>query len=330
MNYFFCHSATTVCHLWLWVFAGWEAGGGGETAHTNALSGSSGKSDVAGFAPGSTPGVLDLVVKVAVFGAITNSEDSVVEVGTAGPVVEDTVLVVLHQTSIHGNGNWLLINSGNHFVVVVSWNIDQIVVEEIGSVFAPVAMASVGRGVWHSIFSDDTVGFGPHHSDGRVSTVATHVWEALVAQKEEFFGIAWQGVVELVLETFHGAGGGESPARTASALVFDWSDSTISDPISFGGNGQMFLGSGVHQSLSWLVSSVGGPELLDSQIREFVVTSSPGELWGSVDLVNLLVVSSEDRESVVMFFLRKIVFAVLNLPGFPGAVNFTAALRRGD
>merc|ERR1711907_897530 len=144
----------------------------GQTAHTDALAGLSGESDVSSLTPGGTPGVLDLVIQVATFRAISDSQDSVVQISAAGPVIENTRVVVHHQTGIDGDGNWLLVNSGDHFVIVVSWHIDSVVVEEIGGVDRPVAGALVAGIVWHTVSSDDTVFLGPHHSDSGVTTVA--------------------------------------------------------------------------------------------------------------------------------------------------------------
>ena len=66
--------------------------------------------DVTASTPGWAPRVLDEEVVVTIFGSVSDSEDTVVELGSALGRGDDTGLVGLEDSlvSLNGNGNWSL------------------------------------------------------------------------------------------------------------------------------------------------------------------------------------------------------------------------------
>ena len=71
-----------------------------------------------------SPGVLDKVVVLSVFGSVTDSKDSVVEGGSALSRGEDTTGVSLENglVGLDGNGDWSLGNGSLELVWVLLGN----------------------------------------------------------------------------------------------------------------------------------------------------------------------------------------------------------------
>ena len=81
-----------------------------------------GELDVALFAPGGVPGVLDEPVVLTVLGTVADGEDGVIEGGSALGGVEDTSLVSLpdHLVGLDEDGDGLLGEGGLHLAGGVS------------------------------------------------------------------------------------------------------------------------------------------------------------------------------------------------------------------
>ena len=91
-----------------------------DTADTVAILDS--ESDVSLVAPGWAPGVLDEIVLSAIQNTVADSEDTVVELGSAS-LGEDTRSVLLEDplVSLDGDGDWSLVE-GSLELVGASWS----------------------------------------------------------------------------------------------------------------------------------------------------------------------------------------------------------------
>ena len=180
-----------------------------DTTDTEAVNGTD--LDVSGISPGSTPGVSDEVVFLAVLGSVTNSGDGVVELGSAGSGVHNTRLVLLEDGSVglNGDGNWLFGNGGLELGNRLLWDGGVLGDGDLTGVLGSFAgLGSGGIGV--VILEVLGVLLGVDESVGLPSTVATGrlgvaVNELLLGEGEEISGGEEVG-------TFDGTGSGESPA----------------------------------------------------------------------------------------------------------------------
>ena len=107
-----------------------SVGGGEERLHLDTagtLGVIHGELDVALVTPGGVPGVLDepVVETGGGIGAISDGEDGVIEVGSAGGVREDTGRVELEDqfVGLDGDGKWLLGESGLHLGLAVGGDV---------------------------------------------------------------------------------------------------------------------------------------------------------------------------------------------------------------
>lgn len=100
------------------------------------------------------------------------------------------------------------------------------------------------------------------------------------------------------VESFNSSGGGEGPAGTALALVFNGGDGTLGSPIDGSGDGS--VDGGV------LSDGLGGEtiveflELSGGEVHESVEIHIVGSLGVGHVLLDLLVVGVEDGHSVVL------------------------------
>ena len=188
---------------------GWVDGGLLDTADTEAVNGTD--LDVSLISPGSTPGVSDEVVFLAVLGSVTNSGDGVVELGSASGGVHNTRLVGLEHGSVglNGDGNWLLGNGGLKLGNGSSWDGSVLGDGDLTGVLGSLAGRGSG-GIGIVVLEVLGVLLGVDESVRLPSTVASvglgvAVNELLLGEGEEVSGGEEVG-------TFDGSGGGESPA----------------------------------------------------------------------------------------------------------------------
>ena len=180
-----------------------------DTADTLSSDGSD--LDVSLVSPGSSPGVSNEVVLLAVLGSVTNSGDGVVELGSAEAGVQNTGLVLLEDGSVglNGDGNWLLGNGGLELVNRLSWDGLVGLNAHLSGVLGSFAGSSSG-GVGVVVLEVLSLLLGVDESVGLPSTVASvggsiAVNELLLGEGEELAGGD-------EVSTLDGSGGGESPA----------------------------------------------------------------------------------------------------------------------
>ena len=188
---------------------GWVDGDLLDTADTLSSDGSD--LDVSLVSPGSSPGVSNKVVLLAVLGSITNSGDGVVELGSAEAGVQNTGLVLLEDGSVglNGDGNWLLGNGGLELVNRLSWDGLVGLNAHLSGVLGSLAGSSSG-GVGVVVLEVLSLLLGVDEGVGLPSTVASvglgvAVNELLLGEGEELAGGD-------EVSTLDGSGGGESPA----------------------------------------------------------------------------------------------------------------------
>lgn len=202
-----------------------------DTADTLTLNG--GNLDVAGLAPRSTPGVSDNVVVLASLSTVANGSDGVIELGTAGDVIEDTTLVHLegHLISLNGDGDGgesdgsLKLGNGVGLDVRVGSNLD--LLEGLGG-RAGTGGASAG-GIRVLGLKLCRVSLKIREGMGLPATVATLGSviardNLLLGKGEELTGLDEVG-------TLKSADGGESPAGTALGLVLGSVNGTLGSPV---------------------------------------------------------------------------------------------------
>lgn len=251
--------------------------------------------DVALVAPRSTPRVSDDVVVLASLGAIADSGDGVVEVGTARGIIEDTRGVHLedHSVGLDGDGGGGLGDGSLKLVLRVGGDV------------------GVGGNLDLLLGGDGLAGTGDTRAGGvrvvrlellRVllkvvegvglpATVATI--GGLVARDNLLLGEGEELAGLEEVSTLDGAGGGEGPAGTASGLVLDGVDGTLGSPVDLSGEiggvenlhvlDGVVLGALEAEELLVLLMGPGG---------ELVVAELEGVLSG-VDLLDLLVLDGE-------------------------------------
>lgn len=136
------------------IFGGRSRRLGVDSADTSTVSDSD--LDVTFFSPSRTPGVLDEEVIVAVFGTVTNGEDSMVELGSTGFGGDDTLLVSLEDGFVGLNSDRyrLLIKSGLELIRRIGGDIVEILDANntvSGLVFASTEAVSLVRVFFFSL-----------------------------------------------------------------------------------------------------------------------------------------------------------------------------------
>ena len=195
-----------------------SVGDNGERLHLDAadtLAVDDGHLDVALVTPGGVPGVLDEPVFLAVLGAVADSEDSVVEAGSAQFGVQDTGLIHSEdvRVGVNGNSEGLSGESGLHLCDVVGGhagvggNINS-----GGGRFFVLAQSglSISGGVGVDRLELSLCGLVVLESLGLPATAATVACpdarnELLLGEGEEVAG-------GNLVSTFDGTSGGERPA----------------------------------------------------------------------------------------------------------------------
>jgi len=197
-----------------------------------------GHQNVSGLTPAGAPGVLDDPVVLAAGSAITNGENSVVELGAAS-ILEHTRLVELKLglVSLNGDADGLLGDSGNQLSLVVLGNIGirgngHSVVSSLGSLASVGASGGVGvvrLGGESSV--GDGVGEGVVHKTTLAAVVALGdraVNKLLLREGNKV--ASGNGV-----GTLDRSSRGERPARTALSLVLDGGDGIVVTPVNSAG-----------------------------------------------------------------------------------------------
>ena len=274
----------------------WSNTGHEHSAHASAVT-VVGHLDVAVVSPGCAPGVLDEEVGLSVVSAVSDSEHTVVELGsTAGGVVEDTALVELegHLVGLNGDGGGSSLDGGLHGGGRVGLDVDVAgVVSDTGN--GGVA-GSISGLVWVVGLEISLVGLVPLECALHGATRASH-GSVVVAINELLLGEGLEGSVRDEVGTLKSAGGREGPAGSALALVLHWGDCSRGDPVDLiGGGGVVFDGTalggeGLEASEAVELAGVPGGELV---MGEGVGVGGVG-----VDSLNLGVNLGEDLLSGV-------------------------------
>jgi len=266
-----------------------------------------GDTDVSTFTPAGAPRVLDDPEVLAVFGTVTNDEDTVVERGTAGGAVDDTTLVELEDRgiSLDGSGDWASSDSGGELNVIVGGNGNptEVLENDLGLVeFA----GSLGSGVWvdgtefNSVVTGVLEGSGHNTAIASVSSVGAGTIDELLLRE------SLQESVLNSVEAFQSTDGGERPAGTAVALVLHWGDCVLASPVNSGGDSgggsleNCGIGGGGSSDVGWAGSEVSGSEFFSGHISELVEFNLVWAVFG-LHLLDLVVVLFEDSESVIFF-----------------------------
>merc|ERR1719469_1717390 len=168
--------------------------------------------DVASITPGGAPRVLHEEVIGAVFGAVTNSEDTVVEGGSTVSASEDTGLVMLEHDFVgfDGDGDGLL---GEGVLEAFGGALGNL--GESGDLdgshlegFVALATDALSRGVGVVGLGVEGVLFQPPEGKGHGATLASVVGE-LVALDELLLGEGGEWVAVDLVRSFDGTCGRE-------------------------------------------------------------------------------------------------------------------------
>jgi len=295
----------------------WVTGALGDTAHV----GSTCHVDVTLVTPCCAPGVLDLVVVLSVHGSVTYGKYTVVQLGSAPGVVEYTRFVHLECwfVGFDGNGDWVLADGGNKGVFVHFRDVD--VAGDGDRVLAGWGRAlSVNSLVWEfgvgadTTVLDDEVECVVHQTTLAAVVDFVAVYQVLFGQGDQVSG------GDLVC-TFDGTGGGEGPAGTALALVFDWGYGTLLRPVdAFWGGGSQEGHVVVLFAVDLLVgispASVHLGELGGGQVGELVVAYGVGVAL-LVVFDNKGIVGGEGAHGFGLFFKGLVDLAEFTFPGLP-------------
>lgn len=199
---------------------GWSNNGiGGNLADPTSVS--SGNSDISGFSPGCSPGVLQVPESIR----HAHQEHSQWQVGAA--VVENTWFVELEVVSIHSRWDWSdgegIGKGGAVGHIGISGNLEQTGGELAWSLDALVGIS--GPCVQSSVFN---IVEREVHSSVDTSIVSIR----LGAVNNLLDRVLLLGLVENDWDALNGSNCRECIGSCAWSLIFDWADSTISYPIN--------------------------------------------------------------------------------------------------
>jgi len=260
--------------------------------------------------------------------------------GGAGRLVVDATRVELEGLlgGVDGDGGWANLPDGGQ---ERGFGTRRNVVEagDRGALVGSVVLAGVrsSRGVWVRGFGVD-------------STVGDNVLEGLIheATIASFVSLGGRAVHQILLRerdertlldepgSLHRSSGRERPARSALALVLDWGHGTLSSPV----DGLRRIGvdlldgeaGGESRGGVWdardVDSIVAGTELQVGHVGEFVVSN--GESTVLREVLDILVVGSEDFESPVVFLLGGINLGKGNLVVAPVSLDTDVLLIEGS
>jgi len=273
--------------------------------------------DVSLITPGWAPRVLDEEVVLAILSTITDSEDTVVKLGTAGGASNDTTGVALegHLVGLNGDGDWALSNGSLQLGGRLGGNIrerfngDNTLGFGIRALLVPWEKGSSGN-VFVVRLKHDRVGLGISESRVHETTIAALILlgiavnELLLREGNEFASSDEMGTLE-------GSSGGERPAGSALALVLNRGDSALGNPVDLIGevglieDGDVPLLLHLRLETSELLSLISGP------VSELIDTNGPGVVTSVVGL-NLLEVGGEEGKSFSVFSSGTEVSVVLS------------------
>ena len=253
--------------------------------------------------------------------SITNNQNSVVELGgAASGFVVNTRLVELERVvrSIDGNTDGANGGSGGLEIRFASGGNGLeaghgggLVGDVVSALQGSSGLVRVARFAVNTVVVDDVL-----ESISHFTTLATLTSVRSGAINKVLFRKSDKGVSREFPLSFHGASGGEGPARAALSLVLDGGDSTSISPINTGweclgrvGDEQVVLG----EWLSALVTVHSSAEFLVGEVSEVVHGELDAGVSGVV-LTNELQVLLEDVETGLLFLGRSISASVLGLP----------------
>ena len=171
--------------------------------------------DVSLVTPGWSPGVLDEEVVLSRLGSVSDSEDSVIELGSAGGASDDTGGVGLEDSlvSLDGNGDWSLGESGLK-VGTSGVSSDINVVADLSDTLGGVVLASecLSSGVWVVRLELKRSLLDVLESVVHKTTIAAHVSVLSRAVNKLLLGERLELASGNELGTLDGSGGGEGPA----------------------------------------------------------------------------------------------------------------------
>ena len=271
--------------------------------------------DVTIDTPGWAPRVLDEEVLLTILSTVTNSEDTVVELGTAGGASDDTTGVALegHSVGLDGNRDGLLGNGSlEGGTGSIGGNVSE-VLDSDGATGLHGLVAGTGstsaRGVRVGGLLNHRGGLGVLEGVVHKTTIAAVV--LLGALNELLLGERNKLAGGEEVSTLEGTGGGESPAGTTLSLVLDRGDGTLGDPVDLVSEiGGVELGNLVGL-LEVSSVAVHGTSLLRGVVGELVDTNSPGVAVLGVVLLNELEVLLEVVESVSELAMGGVLSVVL-------------------
>jgi len=249
-----------------------------------AFVGVSAHADVTIFAPGGAPGVLDFPVgrrRVAV----ADNEDTVIQV-LAANTAEDTAGVHLETSlvGLNGDRDWFnVIGSAQRVLIVRDINVASDLGVSRHGARAGLASAILA-GVRVSGLSAQAVSLDVLEGAIHLATIAAHVAVRASAVNKLLLREGGQVAVLDLHNTLNTAGGGESPAGTAVALVLHTSDSALLNPVK----GARGVGGGLRELMNrhdaglargaqlGLVAKVDVLELALAHVGELVEANSVG------------------------------------------------------
>ncbi len=240
--------------------------------------------DVTLLTPRGAPRVLDDPVVLASLSAVTDSEDTVVELGAASSI-EDTTGVELEGLlgSHDGNGDGDGVDGGHEGSLVEGG--DELVAGDLGLGSAGLLARLVLGGVRVVLLNAEaSVLDTPLESVVHQATAAAVVAVGARAINHLLLGNGEEVAGLDLPSTLDGAGGGEGPAGTALALVLDGGDSTLGAPVegvSVADAGELSSVEGVGKgSLDVVETGVLGSELLVGEVTELVDGEGVGVALG--------------------------------------------------
>lgn len=190
-------------------------------------------SDITGFTPWGTPGVLNDEVVLSILATITDCKHGVVKAGATVSGWENTVLVKseVAWTGSDGNRNWLLSNSSLESGVTVLGNVS-VASSTYNTLWSLVFASLLSSSVWVRWEGLDFSWFKivEHVSHETTSTTGITVAAGAINQLLHW-EIGERTVLEDFVSTFHSSGSWEWPTWTAWSLVLNRGDCTFLSPV---------------------------------------------------------------------------------------------------